>query len=261
MASILEERLKQFPWRKKALTREYSIPARILEMDSPVVLYPAAGTDATLLEKFSGRNARIIYQDISYGSDVLNLKAPYVPGPGRLAQISNFVCTIEGQGIEVIKGGLEEESLEEKADLVLLKGAFGFLLQNDFAELLLSNCKEGALVIGYRFDLDMLQLLYDGLERESADVLRIPAEYKESDLNYWLTRFPELSFWALKGCFRTFSDGAGSKKKFGEMGKRVLEEELECALQEELDAFFSALPPKLYPRYLRRHLRESGMLP
>ncbi len=249
-----------FPWRNKRLTYEYHVPDEILGMENPVVFYPAAGKDPSLVEKLTGMKMRIIYQDIAYGKDAGLIDPAYVSefhGDGKMTE---FIEMLSSKGVEVITDALRADSLQEKADLVLLRSLFGFLFQNNLAELILANCKEGALITGCRFDLDGLCLMYDGLERISQGLLRVRAGHAQSKLQPWLTQFPELSFWALKGSFRTYSGSGFAEKKFKRMGQAMVDRELESAAPGELDAYFKAMPPKLYPRYLRRHLKERGLL-
>jgi len=260
VSSILESKLKEFSWRKKRLSRTYTIPAEILELDNPIIFYPGAGRDISLAEKLAGSHARVIYQDIIYGHEVMLIDKAYNEYIGEKSVTEEFLESIQSQGAEVIHGALTADSLDETADLVLLKGVFGFLFQNDFSEMILANCKEGTFITGYRFDLDVMCLLYDGLERVDSQFIRVHDGYSHSELYEHLTRFPELSFWALKGSFRTFNSYKIGKQKFEKRGRALVEKELENAEPDELQMYFDALPKNTYPKYLRDFLKDRRAL-
>lgn len=260
MASLLEQRLASLPWRKQKPCPDYAIPDAVRSRERPVVLYPAAGIDFSLVEKLAGSGARVFYQDIAYGPEIMMLAPEHKPDETGRAELARFTGRLVSSGVTVLTGALGEDTLDEKADMALIRGTFGFLFQNSFAETILSNCREGCLIVGDRFDLDALSLMYDGLERPSRDLLLVRLPYAASGLHRWLTRFPELSFWALNGPIRTFSTAAEAKRKFGRSGRLLVERELSAAPPDELSSYFTAMPPRLYPGYVREGLVRGGFI-
>ena len=259
MASLLEQRLASLPWRKQKPCPDYAIPDAVRSRERPVVLYPAAGTDFSLVEKLAGSGARLFYQDIAYGPDIMMLAPEHRPDETGQAELARFTGRLASSGVTVLTGALGEDTLDEKADMALIRGTFGFLFQNSFAEMVLANCREGCLICGDRFDLDALSLMVDGLERPSRDLM-VVRPYTASGLHRWLTRFPEMSFWALNGAIRTFSTTAEAKRKFGRSGHLLVEREISAAPPDELSEYFTIMPPRLYPAYVREHLVRRGFM-